>query len=493
MNELDLYIFSCYKDDKKIGGIKISKLNKIYAREYTDVQLYSLAKNIQIPSCKECGANVSLKKTREFTVYCSMDCQKKVMSRENSIKNESFNKSKAEKIKTSKLDILNEAMEYYIKNKLETISDVSEKFSLPYYTLRKFLLENKVDLSSRSREKFSANINSKFRQINERLDDEEWLKSNIDDKRVTLDIAQELGVSKNYVSVYLRNKGTPYPRIVGSSSYENVIEEFLDSINVIYQRNDRKILNGLELDFYIPSHNVAIEINGSYYHQTENGFKDKYYHAKKTDMCEEKGIRLIHIFDYDLNKRKNQIYEMLKSAFGKNEIIYARKCKIVNVSSADFENFCITNHLQGSVKSSIRYGLTYEGRLVCVMGFIKSRYNKKYDTEITRYCSLAGYNIIGGASRLFSHFRRINPNLTVISYANRQFFDGRMYEKIGMKFERCSPPNYVWVSLVDGHTKSRYQSQKHKLDKNMTENDYMRSHKYIQVHDSGQKVYTYKR
>lgn len=101
--------------------------------------------------------------------------------------------------------------------------------------------------------------------------------------------------------------------------------------------NDRKVLNGKELDIYIPSKNLAIEYNGLYWHSDkatlekndipnkETRLYAKYRHIEKTKLCEEKNIRLIHIFEDDWIYRKDIIKDILKQSLGiYDKKIYAR-------------------------------------------------------------------------------------------------------------------------------------------------------------------------
>ena len=78
------------------------------------------------------------------------------------------------------------------------------------------------------------------------------------------------------------------------SSKEKDICDFISSLNIDIIENDKDVLNGKELDIYIPSHNLAIEFNGLYWHSEL--FIDKNYHLNKTEECEKKGVQLIHIF-----------------------------------------------------------------------------------------------------------------------------------------------------------------------------------------------------
>ena len=67
--------------------------------------------------------------------------------------------------------------------------------------------------------------------------------------------------------------------------------------------NDKTILDGKELDIYIPDKHLAIEFNSDYWHREEQ--IGKYYHQEKSLACREKGIRLIHIFEYEwINKQE---------------------------------------------------------------------------------------------------------------------------------------------------------------------------------------------
>jgi hypothetical protein len=58
-------------------------------------------------------------------------------------------------------------------------------------------------------------------------------------------------------------------------------------------RHDRNILNGQELDFYIPIKKIGIEFNGTYWHSDLK--KEKAYHFNKSKLAEANGVRLIHI------------------------------------------------------------------------------------------------------------------------------------------------------------------------------------------------------
>ena len=70
--------------------------------------------------------------------------------------------------------------------------------------------------------------------------------------------------------------------------------------HLVIHYNDREILNGLELDVYIPSINVAIEWNGIFHYlDIREGHLEKQIKkdALKKELCNEKGIKLIVVKD----------------------------------------------------------------------------------------------------------------------------------------------------------------------------------------------------
>ena len=272
--------------------------------------------------------------------------------------------------------------------------------------------------------------------------------------------------------------------------------DWIPCSNKVY--NDRKVITPNELDIVLPDIKLAIEYNGAFYHSDK--FKPKDYHLSKTNQCEEAGYHLFQIFDTDdIDIWKS----MISGKLGKNRKIYARKCCVAEISSEQCEKFCAQNHLQGSVGASVRLGLFYynddemQGELVEVMTFGKSRYNKYMQYELLRLCTLKYTNVIGGASKLFKYFvRKYNPT-SIISYANRRFSQGNIYNVLGFKFQGYSAPNYFY--LVNGNLFSRVKYQKHKLknvlkifNPELSEVDNMHNNGFYRVFDCGNIVYTWK-
>lgn len=272
-------------------------------------------------------------------------------------------------------------------------------------------------------------------------------------------------------------------------------KELLPTEEVISE--DRKLLRTedsyRELDIYIPSRKVAIEYNGAYWHQ----FHEKDYHLNKTLMCEEKGVRLIHIWD-DLWRSKKDIYKsIIASALGVYERrIYARKCECKEIDFKIYSEFLSDNHIQGSVNSSIRYGLFYEGELVQVAGWGKSRF-KKGDFELHRMCTKLNTQVIGGFSKLIKH----SGLEEFISYVDRDIYTGKGYLSCGFEIKGYTDIGYFYyTSNYRVPRINRMSAQKHKLkkllksyDDTLSETENMENNGYFKVYNCGNIIVSWKK
>ena len=224
--------------------------------------------------------------------------------------------------------------------------------------------------------------------------------------------------------------------------------------------NDRKLIKPYELDIYLPEKKLAFEFNGTYWHS--DICKPAKYHITKTRLCNKKKVRLIHIFEHEWTFNQEKIKSLIKSALGIFDVrLYARQCELKEISHPEYKKFLELYHLQNSVNSSIRYGLYYKDELVSVIGFGKSRF-KKGEVELHRYCVKAGYQIVGGFSKLIKHACKDANISEFISYIDLAHFSGRGYKKVGFKLVEVTSPSYIYIR--GDEIKSRMQCQKHKLE-----------------------------
>ena len=113
-----------------------------------------------------------------------------------------------------------------------------------------------------------------------------------------------------------------HPKYGTSKLEDDFAREFLDKLGVeyVYQFEAKDI--GRFFDFYIPSINLIIEIDGDYWHGNPDKYKDEELkgHQKRARRVDEHktkwallhGIPILRIWESDIRKRPKSVLEMLK-------------------------------------------------------------------------------------------------------------------------------------------------------------------------------------
>ena len=282
-----------------------------------------------------------------------------------------------------------------------------------------------------------------------------------------------------------------------ASIYEKQITNFLKNIsnNLNLELNSRNIIKPYELDIYVPNLKLAFEFDGVYWHSSAINDIQYNYHLMKTELCEKQGIQLIHIFENEWLYKQDIVKSRIKNLLGiYDKTIFARKCIIKQISTIESKQFQDKNHIQGSINAKVNLGLYYKDELVSLMTFGKCRFSKKYEWELLRFCNKLGYHIPGAASKLLNYFEKVYKPKSLVSYADRRWSQGKLYNVLGFILDHISSPNYWYI--VNGNLESRVKYQKHKLskilktfDENKSEVENMKDNGYYRIFDCGNYVF----
>ena len=299
-------------------------------------------------------------------------------------------------------------------------------------------------------------------------------------------IASSLGVDKKTVYKHLRDHGIEFERRGNCSFNERELREFIDSLNVEYEVSNRSVLDGRELDIYIPEKDVAIEFNGVYWHSTN--FVKRNYHQEKSLECIDHGIQLIHIWEDDWNDpiKKEIIKNKIKSKLGLVEDrVYARKCEVVTPSTKETRDLYDRNHIQGFTGASVHIGLKHGGQLVGCMSFMDK---KNGNWELNRFATTC--SVVGGFSKLLKYFKRNFDWDTIVTYAHMDYSHGGVYEKNGFDMVHITPPSLFYVKCGkrlrrEGFMKHKLKDKLEDFNPSLTERENMENHGFVQLFDSG--------
>jgi len=302
--------------------------------------------------------------------------------------------------------------------------------------------------------------------------------------------------------LFLQGKGCP---ACGHqlSNNENEIYEFVVGLvgkeNVIHR--DTSVLDGQELDIYIPSNNLAIEYNGLRWHSELFG-KDKYYHLNKTEQCHKKGITLFQIFEDEYLLHKELVLDKISQALNKNEFnkkIGARNCDVKNITKDEAKKFLDTYHIQGFSKATVYIGAFYMSELVAVMTFKTEKIGGS-SWVLNRFCGNTSYKIQGIAGKLFSYFIKTYNPKSITSFLDRRWEDIRkstLYEILGFCEHNILAPEYRYTKFQGERIhkfnfRKKVLSRKYGLPLSLTEHEMARTLSYYRIWDCGLVKYVWR-
>lgn len=306
-----------------------------------------------------------------------------------------------------------------------------------------------------------------------------------------------------YQRLYDHIHGTSCPKCTHIKSKDELeIFNFIKSYYPDAISGDKDILNGKELDIYIPSQNIGIEYNGLRWHSEFYG-KTKDYHVNKLNNCLENNIKLIQIFEDEYNFNKdiilNKLIHILKI---KNNLpkIMGRKCEIKEITNHQAINFLNQYHIQGGTPSTKYLGAFYNNELFAVMTFIiKDKQNNIW--ELNRFASNYNYICQGVGGKIFHYFiKNYHPN-KIISFADRRWTidsENNLYTKLGFVLKDTTKPDYHYI-LINNPKKRIHKfnfrkkilNKKYNLPLSMTESQMTKYLGYSKIWDCGLFKYEY--
>lgn len=268
---------------------------------------------------------------------------------------------------------------------------------------------------------------------------------------------------------------------------ESGVAEFLESLGLEVERNNRRLLQGREVDIYLPGKNVAVEVNGLYWHSEK--YKDEAYHLRKSEECESQGVQLIHLWEDDWVKRNEVAKEMLarKAGVSKQRRVNARDLEVGKSTSREARKFLEQNHLQGFTNGTI-YQVLREGGEILAMAVFK-RTNTSGDYRLERFATSA--IVRGGFSKLLKAFIREHSPKSIVTFADRGVSDGGLYEQNGFEPDKKLRPDYSYIESGARTHKFNYRLKRFREDPNLkyvegaTERELAAMNNLLRIYDAG--------
>lgn len=201
-----------------------------------------------------------------------------------------------------------------------------------------------------------------------------------------------------------------------------------------------------ELDDYLVEDNLALHFVDFYKEKEPLQRWQQYY---------DKGVRCVFVYPtYNVEIYKN----IISYHFGKVKRVFARKCEVRIVKAKEAKSFFEQNNIEGYRTADKAYCLYYNDELMMAYSVGHAFFGKgKYDLEIARGACKMGYQIVGGASKLWKHIIADNPLVqSIVYYVDRREYDGR-----SMKFlDNVDKTNFGGESFMNYWVKeNRYANR----------------------------------
>lgn len=284
------------------------------------------------------------------------------------------------------------------------------------------------------------------------------------------------------------------------SSAQKELHKYISELSDGFIQGDTSLLHGREVDLINHNLKLGIEYNGLYFHSDR--YRNRAYHISKMKEMEKLGYRLIYIWEDWWVRKQEIVKSMLSSILRKNTArIFARKCEVKEITDEQAKIFLHHNHIQGPSVSKIRLGLFRGDELVSVMTFGKLRRtlgtkSKEGHWELLRFASKINTSVIGGGSKLLKHFIKLHNPRRIISYANRDWSVGNLYEKMGFSFIGMTDPGYFYAKGKRRFSRSQFTKDKlvkSGADKTKSESLIMSEMGYMKIWDTGNLKYEWNR
>lgn len=387
-----------------------------------------------------------------------------------------------------KLDILEKIKNTH--NDATGLSELSRLVGIPRHILKNLSKSGDIDQIKTQFDVWSEAYSKILNNLNYYIEENKTKNLKIISEENSISIEQlKKAFRENNIDVRLHS--------YNKSKGEMECSEFIESLGE--ECHSAMLYKIYEIDCYVPKKNFGVEYCGEYWHRYDENKQNKYYHRNKMRYAKEKGISLLTIFESEWLLKNDIVKSIIRNKLGQSKKIHARKTVCRSIGKTMAETFHENNHISGHTNSSINLGLFHGETLVSVLSLIKSRFDKNYQYEISRFSSLQNHVVVGGLSKLFDHFVKIYNPQSCMTYSDLRIGEGKSYEKIGFKYIGETVPNYYYYHKKKGYLEPRMRYQKHKLKSlpsyspEKTEHEIMTDEGYYIVYDCGNKKYGWTR
>jgi len=283
-----------------------------------------------------------------------------------------------------------------------------------------------------------------------------------------------------------------------NGDFKKEVLDYLKSVNEKLEMVlNHEISEEVHADVYFPEINCAI-----IFHSLSGTEKNQ----KALSGPISQAIKIIQLWEDQWNFHNEKIRSKIRSLLGITKRIHGRETKLISIDNNRLMEFLEVNHLNVPIKGKYKYGLEKDQELMAVMSFSKGRQidreNVVYNSyELLRFCNMLDTTVVGGFSKLLSHFTIIQNPDDVMTYVDCDWSDGQSFLAMGFEYSETIPAFEFWLNTKTGdreypHLVLKKSADQQGMDSFATEvekESFLQKTGYIKVYNSGSYKFILKR
>lgn len=293
---------------------------------------------------------------------------------------------------------------------------------------------------------------------------------------------------------HLQSMGCPVcNRRGGTTKTVAYLQQFIEAHGfAVVLEHSPEWLGRKSLDLFVPEAKLAIEFNGAWCHHsspnsvssTAKFARNRNAHHEKWKLCRDNGMTLLQIWDFKWDDRKHVYMSKILHYLGLDERVFARKCKLVEVTKTDVKHRYAEWSLEGGMQlpnAAQHYALEYNGQQVMWMTVGTKVREWGHQTELLRMVTLPGVTVVGGVSKMMS----LCPKGTVMFTTNDSGSVLKDGTQSSLRYWWYNPQTRDVVTRAAASPAKRERLCGCKHGDGESEKAFMERHGWVQVWDSG--------
>ncbi len=230
------------------------------------------------------------------------------------------------------------------------------------------------------------------------------------------------------------------------------------------------VISPFALDQITGTQTLVHRVDFDTYERFRQANDPQFFFQKLSDHFRKEGRLVIHLWDDVARQKPNVVASRLRALAGESVRIPARLTVARRIDKPTAMAFLEQNHLQVALSAKYKYGLWLPERyyrvlppdflatqlpnadelLVAVATFSQPR-NIPRDGqpfrsyELVRFANRLNCTVVGGLDKLLNAFVSEHHPDDIMTYADRDWSDGRSYERLGFERVGETEPLQFWV------------------------------------------------